>query len=167
MIGTKNERVVVCMVEADDSQGFLQIFDVYGKKKKTIEFDTEGKRLFTNPKRVTVNQKGHYCVLDTDRIVIVHKDGVHLLNTYKGVPKESCFDPEHIICNNKGNLVVVDSGGRIHLLDPSGQLLYLISPSDKNISDIYSLANGFDGTDTILIGCENGVVIATLLLDQD
>lgn len=165
--GTKNERVVVCMVGTDDSHGLLQVFDMYGKKKKTIEFDTEKEKFFNNPKRVAINHNGHFCVLDTDKIVIVHKDGVRLLNTYTGIPKEKHFEPEHIVCNKKDNLVITDSENRIHLLDSSGYLLSLIIPSDKNIGDIYSLANGIDGTDTILIGCENGVVMARLLLDQE
>ncbi|XP_033728639.1 uncharacterized protein LOC117317809 [Pecten maximus] len=136
--------VVICGVEdfrrryRPEQRNRLLIYSREGKRKREIEHDQMGERLFKYPEYIDININGDMCVSDIEResLMILREDG-RLKNVYKGPPKgtlDKTFDPRDVKCDKEGNIVVCDiNNNALHLLDISGDFTRILLYEEDGI----------------------------------
>ncbi|XP_069107803.1 uncharacterized protein [Argopecten irradians] len=136
--------VVICGVEdfrrryRPEQRNRLLIYSREGKRKREIEHDHMGERLFKYPEYIDININGDMCVSDIENesLVILREDG-RLKNVYKGPPKgtlDNTFDPRDVKCDKEGNIVVCDiNNNALHLLDISGDFTRILLYEEDGI----------------------------------
>lgn len=131
------------------------------RRKRTIEFNSEGHRLFTYPARINTDDNSTIYVIDSindewhGRIVAVSMIGV-LKFTYSGYEyfnkSNSAFSPLDIAVSQSKNLVVLDGDNHVlHILRTDGQLIGLQNTQDVGIDLPGCLS--FNSKGFLLIGC--------------
>jgi DNA-binding beta-propeller fold protein YncE len=97
---------------------------------QTIEYDDQGRRLYSWPCYISENRNQDVCVSNyrAKSVVVVTASG-KLRFRYTGPPSNTgrSFDPEGITTNSRGHILVADYyNDRVHLLDQDGQFLRYI-----------------------------------------
>ncbi|XP_063412080.1 uncharacterized protein LOC134694903 [Mytilus trossulus] len=107
------------------------IFDIYFKRKVTLETDTKGRKLFSYPARIKTDSKNVLYVADwieednTGRIVAVDTNG-RLKFTYNGNPDLKAFSPHGIAITTSDNIILSDfKNNALHVLNSRGEVLGL------------------------------------------
>ncbi|XP_052087504.1 uncharacterized protein LOC127724561 [Mytilus californianus] len=109
------------------------VMDKSGKHDTTIEYDTQGKSIFTYVMNITRTNNGNICVVDQlsedwrGRVVILSEDG-DVLNTFNGNPEVNTdkipFEPIYVLTTPFDNIIVSNRNHNIlYFLNNSGNYI--------------------------------------------
>ncbi|VDI33437.1 Hypothetical predicted protein [Mytilus galloprovincialis] len=130
-----------------------------GQLRKSFEFTTENKKLFTLPVRIISLQDGGICVIDrvsqtTGRVISLNWEG-NLLWTYHNPPQSLCpnpFYPTDLTMTSTEKIIVVDSNNRaFHILHTNGALI--LHQSSINLGIERPLCLDTDKSGYLWVGC--------------
>jgi sugar lactone lactonase YvrE len=130
-----------------------------GKQQNIYQYDSNKRRLFTLPERITTNNNKDIVVVDrtsgdTGRVVVVGWEG-GLRWTYTGHSKINVttqFKPSDVVTTTAGHIIVCDhSSHALHVLSEQGDILTCKVMEDTGIKYPYSL--DIDMRGQLWVGC--------------
>jgi predicted Fe-Mo cluster-binding NifX family protein len=139
------------------------MMDKEGVNEIIMDFDKNGKPLFSYPFDITSTRNGNIFVVDRlsndsiGRVVVLSQDGelLHLYtgssdtNTNRGVLK-----PERIVATGADNVIVSDMyTNTLHFLNNSGHLIMVFETGDMGI--IYPKSMCFNTAGQLYVGCSH------------
>ncbi|XP_052677307.1 uncharacterized protein LOC128158481 [Crassostrea angulata] len=149
--------VTMCSEDYTQSKAVRYSGSTEKQEKQTIQFDDEGKPLYSgnkNVKYITENRNHDVCVADcgAGAVVVVNQDG-KLRWRYTGHPsttKTKPFKPRGITSDSQSHILTADFDSHcIHILDQNGQFLRYIDNCD--LKNPYGLC--VDNNDNLFV-CE-------------
>ncbi|XP_063425605.1 uncharacterized protein LOC134709367 [Mytilus trossulus] len=136
------------------------VMDLDGKKEKVYHLNSNGKPIFSVPRRITSDNDDNIYVIDIlsekdwrGRIVAVNNsNGVKWV--YKGHPDmkiEQIFQPNDLVATKSNNIIVTDDQNHMFHILNKGQCIRYLEAEEFGINLPSSLDIGIDGL--LYIGC--------------
>ncbi|XP_022341639.1 uncharacterized protein LOC111135664 [Crassostrea virginica] len=118
-----------------DKEAKVTRYSKAGKEIQNIQWDKQGRGLYSNPHYITENINGDICTSDYYKraVVVVNKSGHH---RFSYTDQGSGFRPWGICTDVLGHILVCDYiSDTVHLLDRDGGFLSFILSSQQGIKD--------------------------------
>lgn len=166
---TRNNDIILGVRDSDDdsidgtkASSKILILQMDGTKKNCIEYDKQGKRLFTLPSRITTNVNNDIVVLDhislkSSRVMVLGQGG-GLKWLYQGNPKinktDNVFRAMGVVTTSTGNIIVTDLYcNALHVLSMTGELLSTRIMTEQRVKWPVSLV--IDNNMQLWLGCSS------------
>ncbi|XP_062581826.1 uncharacterized protein LOC134243588 [Saccostrea cucullata] len=105
------------------TEGKINRYSATGKFKQTIQYNDEGKTLYSYPRHITENRNGDVIVSDNKSVVVTDREGSHRFS-YTGYRKGYPLWPRGICTDALSNILVCnDQTNTVHMIDKKGHFI--------------------------------------------